>query len=151
ENPFRGIFNGNGHTIANLKIYSVNPGYGTMPAGIFSTTDSAIVTNLRLENIAVTTEDESAGALAGQMKDTQLDSIDLYKVAVQTADTNTAGVGSLAGSYHWENLTKGTTVVSNISYESVEVQRPEKFSGGLIGKAFSTVETEAGEFQNIYM
>lgn len=51
EKPFKGVFDGDGHTIKNYKIFIQSPGVGT---GIFGVTDGdAMIKNVGVENISV--------------------------------------------------------------------------------------------------
>lgn len=57
--PFSGTFDGNGHTISNLKLSS---GAWT---GFFGTVDGATIKNIFLKNVTVTVTGENGGGLIG--------------------------------------------------------------------------------------
>ncbi len=119
---FKGTFDGDGFTISNLIINSTN-GYG----GIFARANGAIINNLILDNIEVSTS-ARAGILIGRVENApvHVENIIIINSSVSGQDSN--GTGGLIGQ------AANTTVVRNASIINTIVFSTNKNVGGLIGR-----------------
>lgn len=89
--PFRGTFDGGGFKINNLRINAPTGYY----QGLFSSTDGAILKNVRLDNVNITAASLS-GAIVGYMINTLL--IDSYvNGGTVSGSTNTSDYGNALG------------------------------------------------------
>ena len=61
DNPFRGTFDGAGHSVSHLYIYSSSLSH----AGLFGLTDGGTVKNLRLENAHINASNNTGGLVGG--------------------------------------------------------------------------------------
>lgn len=125
---FTGSFDGNGHTISNLKLTSEN-NTDMHNAGLFATVHgaTAIVKNLTLENFDISGSFETAGALAGKVYGT-VSQVKVKNGSVAT-DASAAKVGALVG-----ELVKDSLVTKSYA-EGVKVAGNGENSevGGLVG------------------
>ena len=122
EHPFGGTFNGNLHTISNLKITSEAEG------GLFGVIANASnISMLTLDKPTVTAEKE-AGALFGKLGAGAYVKIEWVLVTNATITSNSASAGGLAGAT--ENATQ-------IKFEECIVDtatvKAGQYAGGLIG------------------
>ncbi len=94
--PFNGTFNGNGHTIKNVKLSKTALSF----YGLFGYTKNAKISNFTLENVTVESSNLgsfSAGALIGKAESTTVSDVTIknvnYTVSVNsTGDLNVGGV-----------------------------------------------------------
>ena len=125
---FTGHFDGNGHTISNLKLTSEN-NTDLHNAGLFSSIkgEAAVVTDLVIKNANISGNFETAGALAGSIFG------EISKIKVEggnvSSEAESSKVGALAGELkQGSKLTKSyaqnTTVAGNGANSVV---------GGLVG------------------
>ena len=146
ELEFRGIYDGNGHTIRHLKI---NPSiYNRGCVGLFGATNNAVIKNLDLIDVDISGdigevfdksgfyEDggwiyDSVGALAGF-------------VFCNTDIINCSSTGNLTGGYIAGGLL-GEVAGSNISYcHSSASVTGRSVAGGLIGLAYGYDDPNVG-------
>lgn len=84
ENPFTGTFDGNGYSIARVKINS-DMSY----VGFFSFLDGALVRDLNIKEATINGADnKSVGVLAGVIKDSTISNIAIYDSIINANDTN---------------------------------------------------------------
>lgn len=122
EGPFRGRFDGNDHTISNLKISRVD---GYMQQGLFGSIEFAQIGNVGLSNVAIQTMGNSTGSLAGQASNSSI------RNSYATGSVKALMfVGGLVG-----NVTGELTVED--SYFKGTVEATQAAVGGLIGSADS--------------
>ncbi|PYI53364.1 S-layer homology domain-containing protein [Paenibacillus flagellatus] len=119
--PFRGTFDGNGHTIANLTLDRP----GDDGVGLFGATNGATVSNVALLNARIAGRDQ-AGGLIGYANDTAVSA-----VSVQGAVYGGSMVGGLIG-----HLDSPSSSVSE-SYSAAYVSG-SAMTGGLIGENASS-------------
>jgi pectin methylesterase-like acyl-CoA thioesterase len=98
--PFTGIFDGNDLIIRNLT-YS-NTATQTNYAGLFGYIENAVIKNLGIENVFISTAGENAGGLAGSMSDSTITncySTGTITIAYSSSSENSAGgiVGAKPG------------------------------------------------------
>lgn len=113
--PFKGTFNGDGHTIKNVKLSKTSLSY----YGIFGYTKNAKISNLNIENVTVESNglgSFSAGALIGCAEATTVSDVTIsnvnYTITVSsTGDVNVGGVvGSSAKSTFTNTTINGVTI-----------------------------------------
>lgn len=137
DNPFKGVFNGNGYSIDNLTI---NAGDNAENVGFFGVTENATITNVSFNNANVITPDDyingssAVGIVAGTARGTTFDNID-----VSGRVAGYESVGGLVGVINDNSyfLPDGTPVdVGNSSISNVNTAVDAKgkyFVGGLAG------------------
>lgn len=137
DNPFKGVFNGNGYSIDNLTI---NAGDNAENVGFFGVTENATITNVSFNNANVITPDDyingssAVGIVAGTARGTTFDNID-----VSGSVAGYESVGGLVGVINDNSyfLPDGTPVdVGNSSISNVNTAVDTKgkyFVGGLAG------------------
>ena len=64
EHPFRGVFDGQGHTIKNVRTYHDDNNNVDDNVGLFGYTDGAVISNLILQNISLRGKD-NVGVVVG--------------------------------------------------------------------------------------
>lgn len=122
--PFGGLFNGNGHTIKNIKIVSTEK-KGT---AIFYKLKNGTIENVTFENIIL--EGSSTASLAGivgQMAGGYIHNVSLKNIASRSSTGASALVGQVAGGVNY------ITQVSLVNDESVIIKVDNKYCGGLVG------------------
>ncbi|RED85123.1 S-layer homology domain-containing protein [Cohnella phaseoli] len=123
SNAFRGTFNGNGHTISNLKINST-----AGAVGLFGATSEAVIRNVGLINVDVTGTgaNSDVGGLVGNLNSSTLENV-YVTGSVEGVDN----VGGLAG--YAVGIQIAPSAIRT-SYVSVEVTGTGSSDvGGLIG------------------
>lgn len=137
DNPFKGVFNGNGYSIDNLTI---NAGDNAENVGFFGVTENATITNVSFNNANVISPDDyingssAVGIVAGTARGTTFDNID-----VSGSVAGYESVGGLVGVINDNSyfLPDGTPVdVGNSSISNVNTAVDTKgkyFVGGLAG------------------
>ncbi|MFD0672815.1 S-layer homology domain-containing protein [Cohnella sp. GCM10027633] len=116
--PFKGEFDGDGHTIGNLKIDRTDP-----DTGLFGVVENAKISDLALSDVNVK-GDLRVGGLTG----TAIDS-DISRVAVNGTVQGGMRVGGMVG------LLSDSTSTLDESYSAAHVTGTAGHSGGLIGTA----------------
>ena len=160
SNPFSGVFEGNGYTIANLYIQ-----HPTRDSGFFSTLDTkAKVQNVGLLDVNVEGSGESTnniGSLVGSNNGSIINSYATGNVAATTSSLsfNSGGlvgdnIGSIINSYTMVDV-KGSSSVGGLagansgsiinSYTTGAVEGTRDNIGGLVG-----VNSESGSIENTY-
>ena len=112
---FKGTFNGNGHTISNLKINRSDADY----QGLFGSLSGATIRNLKLEDVDVIGQNY-VGGLAGSIASSPT----IENISVTGTVQGIEKVGGLAGNM-------GVTCATNL-YSGVTT-KGEKTVGGLVG------------------
>ena len=119
---FRGIFNGNGHVIRNLKVEkTTNPAFG-----FFGSAKKATIENLGIENATVKGASHG-GIIIGSITECTINNC--YSTGSINGNQN---VGGLVGS------TWGNEKITNC-YSNSEVSGNGNNTGGLVGSASGTV------------
>ena len=130
--PFKGNFNGNGHTISNMQVLNKSDNY----IGLFGYVgEEGSVENVKLSDCRITGTGTYIGGIAGYNNGT------INKVCASGSITNTdthQGLDTPIGGLIGTNGSNGT--VKN-SYSIVKVETVGKCIGGLIGYNWGTVET----------
>ena len=136
---FDGSFNGQNHTISNLKLDNVQ----TKNVGLFSSLGAnANVKDLTISNSTINGSYENVGVLAGTING------NVEKVAIKNAQINNnldnANIGSLAGEFGNSSLKMSYAENVNIN---VETQNDANV-GGLVGK-FNETTVQACYTNNV--
>lgn len=113
--PFKGVFEGNGHTIANVSVN--RPAFDEQ--GLFGVTSGATISNISIVNAVIAGADEIGGVIGRAEKTV------VTGVSVQGAVSGANDVGGLIGS-------ADALTTLNESYAAAAVQA-DSGSGGLIG------------------
>lgn len=155
---FKGSFNGQNHTISGLNIDA-----GSSQAGLFSMTEFAILSNLKLSSGTITTAGR-AGSLIGYAEDTLVSNVSsdftvngddaaggIIGYAQSTDDQNAepninfnglsftgsvssdGQVGGIVGMYI---VYAGRTLEISESFTDAVIQTTGSFAGGLVGYAY---------------
>ena len=119
--PFKGVFNGNGKVVKNL---SINRPSETMQ-GFFGNASNAIIKNVGLENVDISSNGYSAGLLAGTDDETN------YSTA---SITNCYVTGKLKGRVYVSGLASKLRGTVEACYTNVSISVSSGSNGGLIGK-----------------
>ena len=123
ENPFKGIFNGNGHVISNLNVLAESY------AGLFGYASKAKISDLTLASPTVTGT-SNVGALLGYAAD----SSQVYNITVTDPTiTGVSAVGGIAGGYFPAAPVDGSTVSGLIRISG------HYKVGGVVGAGYGTV------------
>lgn len=121
--PFQGHFDGNGKTVSNFRLYK--PGWDHV--GFFGAVEDSEVKNLILKPANVLTGKETAGLLAGSVKNSRI-----YNITVTGSLKASGTAGGAAGEI------TDRSVLENITADHVSVdtgREPETCTGGIAGKA----------------
>ena len=140
SDPFRGYFDGNGHTISNLSYTTSTEGR----AGLFGMLSGATVKNLTLQNASIILGTKSNvsgsgleyGLLAAYSKDSVIDNCHVtgnieFMLNVNTTGSSTADIGGIVGS-----LTGGKILSSSFT-GTIDARYSQVFVGGIVGYAMS--------------
>ncbi|MBO5788762.1 MAG: hypothetical protein J6R42_02320, partial [Clostridia bacterium] len=116
---FKGVFDGNGHTISGLYVSAG----GDM--GLFGQIEGATVKNLTIKNsvFAATNKSNGAGAIAGVVYEGTFENCKIENVSV----LNKGNAGGVAGTINKD------TVYRNIIF-SGEIVSSENHAGGIVGQ-----------------
>ena len=133
--PFSGKFNGNGHTISNLKIS------GTSKSGLFAALENAEVSNLVIASAQVNAKGLYSAVLAGQV----FGNTKLSEITVVNSNVVSDGIysGVIAGSV------SGTSGMSGIRVENCSVNSKANYVGALAGYASVDGALENSEIKNV--
>ena len=101
EHPFKGTFDGQGHSITNMGVF--NDGENDLFSGLFGVTENAVIKNLNitghfvLANAKGNNQNSYAGALAGKCKNTRIDNVHASCNIFNHALNGDAYAGGLVG------------------------------------------------------
>lgn len=122
---FEGVFNGNGHTIKNVKLV---PEWNMEGVALISAARGATIQDLTLDSITAA-GNEYVGALSGWIQDTTITNVHILKSKVESQDGYIGGlVGQVSG------FGGQSTVIRQSSVEGGSVVSHGNNVGGLIGQ-----------------
>ena len=125
NNSFRGIFDGDGHTLSNLTITSAVAGnYG----GIFPRANGATIQNFTVDNFIVDAQNR-AGVIIGRVENGKVVVQDLSITKSRVMGTANEGVGILIGQVSFE------TDIFRVSITESQALSTNKYASLLIGRA----------------
>ena len=166
KTPFTGIFDGNGHTIKNLKIDKASNKY----LGLFGVTNNATIKNINIENISINGT-ECIGALIGQAKGSiKIENCKIFGICningksdlgglvgyvsdggtITGSSANVIITDSYLGSGHIGGLagTLNNTILSKCSSTGDIISR-DSYIGGLVGYADGSKISECYAIGNV--
>ena len=155
EHPFSGVFDGQGHTIKNVRTYSDDK----TNVGLFGYTDGAVISNLILQNISLKGE-SNVGVVVGNANYSMVHDVLAYEAkatdgsaSYYCAEATAGNAGGLVGkadnstiidSYFYGRV-KGTAAAGGIVGESAATDvndcaagssiEATTIAGGIVGKA----------------
>lgn len=157
--PFKGKFNGNGHTISNLVVNPKAKGRAISRAaeddvaegaGMFGVTENATLENVTISNAQANGDSEgAAGVLVGiATGDTKVSGVTIEN-ATATASGSESAAGLVVGKAEGSIAVSGVSIVSTPTSEGDETQNNNKveatYAGGVVGHfdgdSFSVEET----------
>lgn len=103
ENPFKGVFDGDNHTITGISIDNYNMVSYMACEGVFAITENAIIKNLNIKDSRINWNSGSesfagyVGVLAGRMEKTKIINCNVSGVINGQSQTGGVGYGLLAG------------------------------------------------------
>lgn len=119
--PFGGKFNGNGHTISELKIN------GTSKVGLFASLEDAEISNLVIDSADIGAQGMYAAVLAGQVSGKTV--IKNVTVANSSVSAKEIYAGALVGS-----VDSGSFVISGVTVVNSTVKSNANYVGGVAGR-----------------
>lgn len=134
-NPFKGVFDGGQHSVANLKLVNTDSS-GSAMIGLFGNINSGTVSNLTVSGEVSEGGIAYDGGIAGNAANaTILNCVSSVKI------TDTAGsfIGGIAGNI------SGNTTIKNCSYTGEMSGFECTYAGGIVGKIEGS-----GKVQNSY-
>lgn len=135
--PFGGLFNGNGHTIKNIKIVSAEA-KGT---AVFYKLKNGTIENVTFENVSLkaTSANASLAGIVGQMCGGFIHNIALKNISCSAASAASALVGKVTGGINY------ITQVSLVNDESMIINVEKKYCGGIVGSLHSDTSEKTDE------
>jgi len=138
NNPFTGVYDGNGHSISGMTIgTNATPILGDF-VGLFGVTDEATLTDIHLRDVSIFARDSYTGGFVGFAEQTV---IELSSISGQSQITADSTVGGFAGEFN------GGTIERSFSSANV-TSRGGFEAGGLVGGSYS--RTPATEIKFSY-
>lgn len=157
-NPFRGVFDGQGHTIKNVRTYHDDNNNVDDNVGLFGYTDGAVISNLILQNISLRGK-SNVGVVVGNANYSMIHDVLAYEAKSTTgepyycAEATDGNAGGLVGkadnstiidSYFYGRV-MGITAAGGIVGESAATDvsdcaagnsiKATTIAGGIVGKA----------------
>lgn len=130
DHPFRGVFDGQGHTIKNVRTYRDN---GT-DVGLFGYTNGAVISNLILQNISLKGE-SNVGVVVGNANYSMIHDVLAYEAKSTTgepyycAEATDGNAGGLVGK------ADNSTIIDSYFYGRV---KGIAAAGGIVGESSAT-------------
>ena len=163
ENPFKGTFDGNGHTIKNLALVETEAKEGKAYIGFFGYAENATIKNVTFENVYINIPcldiDHSQGhigAVAGSLEGTSTIENVTVKGDITVYTTQTANgasrVAVVAGGNAYGNVTmKNVHVIANEGSSLIANNNIGALAGQLQGKMYfencsSNINVTANKF-----
>ncbi len=160
--PFRGVFNGNGHTIKGLTLNEFTPELALESqtisfGGMFGVTENAQITNLKFSdyNIEASIYGKDSvfyiGALVGLAQNTVISGIDVTfsKASIKSLQNGNSGVyiGGVVGSLYAYSLETGVglyldfdncRVSGDLNLDTTDGEGIISYVGGILGETYGT-------------
>jgi len=128
---FQGIFDGNGHTISNLKVSQSSDYAGFF--GYVQNDQSTAIKNLTLSNVNIS-GDQYLGGLAGYVyQRSSITGCTVSGSVTSTTTNNSAYAGGLVGYFDPTNNGSGANITSCSSSVNVQSTNNKDYVGGLLG------------------
>ena len=135
---FRGVFDGNGHTIEKMIIRESH-----IDAGLFGHTRGAVIKNLRVVDATIQVGSD-VGIIVGQAYNTSIINCIVQSSTIINEHTSYNYVGGLVGGYYPTDNASDTVYIKDCVSE-VRFMNPERFfiAGGIVGRCM-TMSTDGG-------
>ncbi len=134
EHPFRGVFDGQGHTIKNVRTYHDDNNNVDDNVGLFGYTDGAVISNLILQNISLRGKD-NVGVVVGNANYSMIHDVLAYEAKATTgapyycAEATDGNAGGLVGK------ADNSTIIDSYFYGKV---KGIAAAGGIVGESAAT-------------
>lgn len=131
EHPFSGVFDGQGHTIKNVRTYHDDASTVDANVGLFGYTDGAVISNLILQNISLRGK-SNVGVVAGNANYSFIHDVLVYDAVATNgtkyycAEATEGNAGGLVGSAN------NTTILDSYFYGKV---KGITAAGGIMGES----------------
>ncbi|MBE6136944.1 MAG: hypothetical protein E7176_00925 [Erysipelotrichaceae bacterium] len=145
---FKGTFDGNGHTISNIKLSVAES------TGVFGTLDGATIKNLKIDNVALapSTTVKWAGAVAGYVKNSTIENVEVSNFTIDNKTASQSAhsyigcfIGQALNADNKENLIKNCKVIdSSITFSDLKVSvltNRKQHTTGLFAGAIADMTT----------
>ena len=133
-NPFRGVFDGQGHTIKNVRTYHDDNSNVDDNVGLFGYTDGAVISNLILQNISLRGK-SNVGVVVGNANYSMIHDVLAYEAKSTTgapyycAEATAGNAGGLVGK------ADNSTIIDSYFYGRV---MGITAAGGIVGESAAT-------------
>ena len=129
--PFSGVFDGQGHTIKNVRTYHDDDETLDANVGLFGYTDGAVISNLTLQNISLRGE-SNVGVVVGNANYSMIHDVLVYEAKAtdgtpyDCAEATAGNAGGLVG------RADNTTIIDSYFYGRV---KGAMAAGGIVGES----------------
>lgn len=133
-NPFRGVFDGQGHTIKNVRTFHDDNSGVDDNVGLFGYTDGAVISNLILQNISLRGK-SNVGVVVGNANYSMVHDVLAYEAKSTTgapyycAEATAGNAGGLVGK------ADNSTIIDSYFYGRV---KGITAAGGIVGESSAT-------------
>ena len=130
-NPFRGVFDGQGHTIKNVRTFHDDNSNVDDNVGLFGYTDGAVISNLTLQNISLRGK-SNVGVVVGNANYSMIHDVLVYEAKAtdgtpyDCAEATVGNAGGLVG------RAEETTIIDSYFYGRV---KGAMAAGGIVGES----------------
>lgn len=152
---FKGTFDGNRHTVKNVRVSSFSTNNGIQYAGFFGATNGATIKNLTLENVTIigaysgdAAHDLMVGSLVGLAVNTNISGCNVVGASVvdtfsgTRSDTNNYAIGGMIGDLYADGSNEVSIQNCSVADASVKAgasftgnaDSVQSFTGGLVGR-----------------
>ena len=134
EHPFRGVFDGQGHTIKNVRTYHDDNNNVDDNVGLFGYTDGAVISNLILQNISLRGK-SNVGVVVGNANYSMIHDVLAYEAKATDgmpyycAEATDGNAGGLVGK------ADNSTIIDSYFYGKV---KGIAAAGGIVGESAAT-------------
>ena len=131
EHPFSGVFDGQGHTIKNVRTYHDDDETLDANVGLFGYTDGAVISNLTLQNISLRGK-SNVGVVVGNANYSMIHDVLVYEAKAtdgtpyDCAEATVGNAGGLVG------RADNTTIIDSYFYGRV---KGAMAAGGIVGES----------------
>ena len=131
DHPFSGVFDGQGHTIKNVRTYHDDDETLDANVGLFGYTDGAVISNLILQNISLKGE-SNVGVVVGNANYSMIHDVLVYEAKAtdgtpyDCAEATVGNAGGLVG------RADNTTIIDSYFYGCV---KGFMAAGGIVGES----------------
>ena len=148
--PFKGTFDGNGHTISNFKLAKTSYSY----FGLFGYTKNATISNLNIENVVVESTNLnsfSAGVLVGKAESTVVSNVKISGVeaTVNVSSSGDINLGGVVGSATGSTFTETEVKDINIHFTQIRYKVNVGLFAGKISGASAVKRTVDGREKSV--